>query len=238
MKRFGLVCSIFSALLIVMGGDAFALTKKTNTKKQSAIQKGTTVSTKTEAKGLYDQECYDIYYGCMDQFCITDNESGGSCACSDLSIEYEKQFAEIKELLAEAERIATVEVEKVKLGAQADIVFTGTREYDEDGNLKEIEEIGKDKESKRAELLSMWDTLYEDEEDEVFESATDFSSLRGGALYNSAEEICLAQVPDECEGDIQLIRNMYSRRITSDCKGYENSLATKKRRASGIEGIF
>ena len=231
MKRFGLVCSIFSALLIVMGGDAFALTKKTNTKKQSAIQKGTTVSTKTEAKGLYDQECYDIYYGCMDQFCITDNESGGSCACSDLSIEYDKQFAEIKELLAEAERIATVEVEKVKLGAQADIVFTGTREYDEDGNLKEIEEIGKDKESKRAELLSMWDTLYEDEEDEVFESATDFSSLRGGALYNSAEEICLAQVPDECEGDIQLIRNMYSRRITSDCKGYENSLATKKQEA-------
>ena len=232
MKRFGLVCSIFSALLIVMGGDAFALTKKTNTQKQSAIQKGTTVSAKTEAKGLYDQECYDIYYGCMDQFCIADNESGGSCACSDLSIEYDKQFAEIKELLAEAERISTVEVEKVKLGAQADIVFTGTREYDEKGNLKEIEEIAvQEKKSKREDLLSMWDTLYEDEDDDVFESATDFSSLQGGALYHAAEEMCLAQVPDECADDIQLIRNMYSRRITSDCKGYENSLAAKKQEA-------
>lgn len=231
MKRFGLVCSVFSALVILAGGDAFAASVK-KTSKQSAIQKGTTVSTKTEAKGLYDQECYDLYYGCMDQFCIGDNESGGSCACSDLSIEYDKQFAEIKELLAEAERISTVEVEKVKLGAQADIVFTGTREYDEKGNLKEIEEIAvQDKKSKREDLLSMWDNLYEDGDEDVFESATDFSSLQGGALYNAAEEMCLAQVPDECADDIQLIRNMYSRRITSDCKGYENSLATKKQEA-------
>ncbi|MBQ2017773.1 MAG: hypothetical protein II208_04605, partial [Alphaproteobacteria bacterium] len=245
MKHFGLLSSVFCTLVFMSGHDAYALSKKTTTtKKQSAIQKGTTVSAKTEAKGLYDQECYDIYYGCMDQFCITDNESGGSCACSDLSIEYDKQLEEIKELLAEAERISTVEVEKVKLGANADIVFTGTREYDEDGNLKEIDEIGKgDKKSQRkAEMLSMWDNLYEDEEeeDDVFASTTDFSSLKGTALYNAAEEMCMEQVPDECEGDIKLIRNMYSRRITSDCKGYENSLAQKKSEAelaiAGAEG--
>lgn len=234
MKRFGLLTSIVCALAVLSGHDALALTKKaTTTKKQSAIQKGTSVRTKTEAKGLYDQECYDIYYGCMDQFCISDNESGGSCACSDLSVEYDKQFAEIKELLAEADRIATVEVEKVKLGAQADIVFTGTREYDKDGNLKEIDEIGKDdKKSKRADMLSLWDNLYDEEEDEgVFESATDFSDLQGGALYAAADEMCMAQVPDECEKDIVLIKNMYSRQITSDCKGYENSLAAKKQEA-------
>ena len=140
---------VFGALAIMPGHDVFAATKKAS--KQSAIQKGTSVRTKTEASGLYDQACYDAYYGCMDQFCISENESGGSCACSDLSVKYDKEFSEIQEILAEADRIATEEVEKVKLGAQADIVFTGTREYDEKGNLKEIDEIGKDsKEKKRA----------------------------------------------------------------------------------------
>ncbi len=228
MKRFGLFGSVFCVLAILSTHDAAALTKKTTTKKQSAIQKGTTVSAKTEATGLYDQECYDIYYGCMDQFCITDNDSGGSCACSDLSIKYDKEFEEIKELLAEAERVSTVEVEKVKLGANADIVFTGTREYDADGNLKEIDEIGRDdKKSKRDEMLALWNSTYEDEEDE----SVDFSSLKGAELYGAAEELCLEQVPDECASDITLIRNMYSRRITSDCKGYENSLAQKKAEA-------
>ena len=233
MKYFGLLTSVICALTFMSGHSAYALTKKTAApKKQAAIQKGTTVSVKTEAKGLYDQECYDIYYGCMDQFCITDNDSGGSCACSDLSIEYDKQFSEIKELLAEADRIATVEVEKVKLGAQADIVFTGKREYDEDGNLKEIDEIGKGdkKEQRKAALLAMWDTPVEEEEED-YETEIDFSTMKGAQLYSAANELCLEQVPDECAGDIEIILNMYSRKITSDCKGYENSLAQKKAEA-------
>lgn len=233
MKRIGFLTSVGCVLTILSGHNAFALTKKVPTK-QSALQKGTTVSVKTDAKGLYDQKCYDSYYGCMDQFCITDNESGGSCACSDLSIEYDKKFAEIKEMLAEAERISTVEVEKVKLGAQADIVFTGKREYDSEGNLKEIDEIAESnkKEKRRNDLLSLWDTSFSDDEEDVFESAAvDFTSLKGGALYAAADEMCLEQVPDECAGDIKLIRNMYSRRITSDCKGYENSLAQKQSEA-------
>ena len=222
---------VFGALAIMPGHDVFAATKKAS--KQSAIQKGTSVRAKTEASGLYDQACYDAYYGCMDQFCISENESGGSCACSDLSVKYDKEFSEIQEILAEAERIATEEVEKVKLGAQADIVFTGTREYDEKGNLKEIDEIGKDsKEKKRADLMALWETNYDDEDEEVFgSSGVDFSELTGGALYRAAEEICLEQVPEDCAGDMTLLRNMYSRQITSDCKGYENSIAAKRAEA-------
>ncbi|MBS7386853.1 MAG: hypothetical protein KIG73_04025, partial [Alphaproteobacteria bacterium] len=49
--------------------------------------------------------------------------------------------------------------------------------------------------------------------------------------YRAAEEICLDQVPAECDGDMTLLRNMYSRQITSDCKGYENSIAAKKAEA-------
>lgn len=223
---------VVGALAIMPGHDAYALTKKAG--KQSAIQKGTTVRTKTDASGLYDQACYDAYYGCMDQFCISDNESGGSCACSDLSIQYDKEFSEIQEILAEADRIATEEVEKVKLGAQADIVFTGTREYDADGNLKEIDEIGMDsKEKKRADLMALWESNYDDaDEDSVWGgSAADFSELVGVSLYNAAEELCLEQVPEDCAGDITLLRNMYSRQITSDCKGYKNSIDSKRSQA-------
>lgn len=223
---------VFGALAIMPGHDVFAATKKAS--KQSAIQKGTSVRTKTEASGLYDQACYDAYYGCMDQFCISENESGGSCACSDLSVKYDKEFSEIQEILAEAERVATEEVEKVKLGAQADIVFTGTREYDEKGNLKEIDEIGQDsKEKKRADLMALWESNYdEDEEDSIWgSSGIDFSELTGASLYNAAEEICLEQVPEDCASDMVLLRNMYSRQITSDCKGYENSIAAKRAEA-------
>lgn len=219
-----------AALLLLFGApfDSVAAVKKTS--KQSAIQTGTSVRTKTATKGLYDQECYDLYYGCMDQFCISDNENGGSCACSDLSIEYEKQFAEIQSIFAEAERIASEEVEKVKLGAQADIVFTGTREYDEDGNLVDVENIGKnDKKSARADLLSLWDDVEEDvfEEDEEI----DFSDLVGSALYQSAQELCLGQIPDSCSGDMALLQKMYERQITSDCKAFENSIAKQKKEA-------
>ncbi len=222
------MCWGLGAAAVFAGQSAMAVTKKAS--KQSAIQSGTSVRTKLDALGLYDQACYDAYYGCMDQFCISENESGGSCACSDLSLKYDEQYAKIQETLAEAERIATEEVEKVKLGAQADIVFTGTREYDADGNLKEIDEIGMDsKEKKRADLMAMWNLV--PEEDEDIDAGIDISQLTGASLYKAAEEICLEQVPDDCDGDMVLLRSMYSRQITSDCKGYENSIAKKQTEA-------
>ena len=137
VKKISLICSVFAMMAVLPHCDTFAATKKAS--KQSAIQTGTKVRTKVEVSGLYDQECYDAYYGCMDSFCISDNESGGSCTCSDLNAQYEKELLEIKGLLDEAERIRTVEVEKVQAGANADIIFgDGEREYDEDGNTTDI----------------------------------------------------------------------------------------------------
>ncbi len=227
-KQFCVLCSFVVALVFLPQVDAVAATKKAS--KQSALQKGTSVRAKTEANGLYDQACYDAYYGCMDQFCISENESGGSCACSDLSVGYDKQFAEIQELLAEADRISTVEVEKVKLGAQADIVFTGTREYDEDGNLLDVDELeNNSKEAKRASLMSLWEVAVEDEEEE--EIGINIADLQGAALFEAAEDICLEQISEDCEPDLKLLHSMYSRQIVSDCKAFENSLAEKKSKA-------
>lgn len=208
------------------GTDASALSKKSSSSKQSAIQMGTKVNAKIEAKGLYEQECYDAYYSCMDQFCITDNESGGSCGCSDLSIQYEKELLDVKAQLEEAERIATVEVEKVKAGANADIVFGGERRYDEYGNILEVGEL-----SEKEKKMQMFESMFsfdEEDEDDWGDEELDLSVLKGAKLYAAADELCLEQVPDSCAEDINLLQQMYSRRIISDCKGFENSLATKK----------
>ena len=229
MRKFGFLCSVCALMAVMPTMDALAATKKAS--KQSAIQSGTKVRSKADASGLYDQECYDAYYGCMDQFCISENENGGSCACSDLSLSYDKQLNEIKDLLAEAERISTIEVEKVKAGANADIVFTGKREYDEDGNLVDLDDMGKgDKNKKRADLLALWDENVEEDDEDEF-SLGNIADLTGSALHKAAEEICLEQVPEECEEDMVLLRNMYARQITSDCKAYENSVKAKRKEA-------
>lgn len=222
-KKIGLIGSVL-CVMAAIGADAYGVARSG----QSAIQKGTNVRAKVAATGLYDQACYDAYYGCMDQFCIPDNANGGSCACSDDSIALEKQFAEIQATLAEAERIRTIEVEKIQAGAQADIIFNGQRQYDDQGNVLKVDAAttaAQSKEKKRADLMALFDsTLYDDEEDTI-ETLADKT---GGALFAVAEEICMAQIPDSCDKDVQFLRQLYSRQITSDCKGFENSIASKK----------
>lgn len=226
------ICAALVCGATMLGApDAFAAAKSSSTKsgKQSAIQKGTSVRTQTQATGLYDQACYDAYYGCMDQFCIADNTNGGSCSCSDDSAKYEKQFAEIQSILEEAARIRTEEVEKVKAGADADIVFSGTRKYDENGNILAAGELTQAEKKKKAIEDLFNSTLYDDEDEEgdVFSSIGNIGDKTGAELYSAAQQICEVQVPDNCAKDLPFLTQMYSRQIASDCKGFENTLATK-----------
>ena len=199
----------------------------TTVKKQSAIQNGTNVRARSSASGLYSQECYDAYYGCMDQFCIMDNQDGGSCACSNKNAEYEKRLDAIKNTLIEADRVMTEEVERVQAGADADIVFTGTREYDEKtGDVaKEHKKSGTDK---RRSLLAMWDEGADDD-DSVFGSGMDsIADKTGDELHMAADELCREQMDmDTCGKEIGLLKQMYSAQIISDCKGFENSIVKK-----------
>ncbi|MBR4475624.1 MAG: hypothetical protein IKP05_03000 [Alphaproteobacteria bacterium] len=199
-------------------------------KKQSAIQNGTTIRARVEAKGVYNQECYDAYYGCMDQFCIAENENGGSCSCSDKNAEYESQLADIQKILNEANRISTEEVEKIQAGANADIIFNGTRQYDEYGNIVSVDAQNKSaqqsKEKKRADLLSLWDSNFDDE-DEI----DTIADKTGNALFSAAHNLCVAQMDDACDKDINFLHQVYARQITSDCKAFENSIAKQKSNA-------
>lgn len=224
------VVSIFALGVAV---DSYGLTTTKNAR-QAAIQQGTTVRTKVEATGLYDQACYDAYFGCMDQFCITDNASGGACSCSDSIKEYDEELAEIQSILDEANRLRTEEVERVKAGADADIIFTGERRYDSDGNILAEGELTEEeqKAQKRADLLALFNTnLYEDEDVFADQSTLNMADLTGKELYDAANNLCLNQVPDSCAGDIAFLQQLYSRQITSDCLGYKNSLAQQRTNA-------
>ena len=221
-------CTV-ALVAVVCALDSYGLT---TSGRQSAIQQGTTVRTRIQATGLYDQACYDAYFGCMDQFCITDNTSGGACTCSDDSIEYDKELAEIQEILDNANKLMTEGVERVQAGADADIVFTGQRRYDEDGNIIDVDELTpeEEREQRRASLLEIFNTSIYDMEDDVFgeNSVSNMGDLVGDDLYVAADNMCVAQVPDSCAGDIEFLRQLYSRQITSDCLGYKNSLASKR----------
>lgn len=227
MKVKSIFGSVVCLTALLVAVDSYALTTS-SASRQSAIKQGTTVRTKVEATGLYDQACYDAYFGCMDQFCITDNASGGACNCSDTVLEYNNQLTEIQGILDEANRLRTEEVERVKAGANADIVFTGERKYDEDGNILSEGELSEaeQKAKKREDLLALFNTnLYED--DSVFENqgtVANMADMIGSELYNAANNLCVNQIPDSCAGDIAFLQQLYSRQITSDCLGYKNSL--------------
>ncbi len=223
------VMTCLAAMAVVM--DSYGLTTS-RTSRQSAIQQGTTVRTKVEAVGLYDQACYDAYFGCMDQFCITDNASGGACTCSDDITEYDQELTAIKEILDEANRLRTEEVERIQAGADADIIFSGERRYDADGNILDLDEMTEEEEkaARRESLLAMFNTsIYDDDEDLFSESSVaNMADLVGQELYQAANELCLAQVPDSCAGDMVFLQQLYSRQIVSDCLGYKNSLAAQR----------
>ena len=213
----------FVACLIMLPVVAFGAVAK----KQSAIQNGTNVRGRVAATGIYSQECYDAYYGCMDEFCISDNINGGSCLCSNDNAKYEDELKEINEMLAEAARIRDVEVEKIKLGSNVDIVFGGGRTYDAKGNVVYNLNNDKPKASKnnREDLLKLFDTNFI-EEDEVDED--DIMNKTGAALFNAANETCKKQVGPGCEKDMTFLRQTYARQIESDCRGFANSIAQQR----------
>ena len=72
----------------------------------------------------------------------------------------------------------------------------------------------------------MWDTAFEEEEEEI-----DISDLVGASLYDAAQELCQEQIPEKCDKDFAFLTQVYKRQITSDCKGFQNSITQKRAEA-------
>lgn len=228
MRKFlslGLITSAFCMVHFV--ADSATATRAS--RGQSVIQSGTTVRAKVVATGLYSEECYNAYYGCMDQFCNLDNTNGGTCTCSDENSKYEQKLAAIKKQQDQAKNIKTVEVEKIQAGAQADIIFNGARQYDSTGNVVSVDSMTEEqsKLQKKKDLMALFNTAPNDEA--AFEDTIDLiADKTGNELYIAADDLCLSEIPESCTKDVQLLKQMYSRQIVSDCKAFENDIALKQ----------
>ena len=196
---------------------------------QKVIGSGTKVATATK-NVLINEECQKKYDGCMDSFCMLDNASGGRCICSNKNAELSSILAEIEKLDERSYQMATVGVEKLEMGADADAVIANANVAAQ--SVINGVDGGKKKSTRRTLDTSLWtqDTESEDEMDSIFGDETSGGGIdekEGDALYRAASEICVAQIP-ECASDMQMLQMLYAQRVKSDCTAFENSLKQRK----------
>lgn len=211
----------------------------TRPKTESAIKTTTTgVRARVDAKGLYNQDCYDAYYGCMDQFCAGESIilsmpdepvtlDGGTCVCSDQHNDLKSKISDMNDKLVNANTMQTVDVEKIKAGAKADIVFGTGRQYDAKGNVITLAQ--KDAKAQQQATLSLWDTPTEAPDE------TDLSNMTGTALFNSADNLCQQRMPDGCDNDYQTLKTLYQTQVKSDCTALSNAVVQK---STQVDTIF
>ena len=173
---------------------------------QKVLNAGTTINAANE-NVMVSEACRQKYYGCMDSFCMLDNDSGGRCICSDKNAEYDEILAQIEELDQQSYQMATYGVESIEKSYDVNLI--------------------KDIKAERPSVdLSLWtaQATYDDNEESV--SAL-LDRLKGAELYKYADDICVGAIP-ECDAQLSMLRLMYNQQIKNDCSAYENSLNKQK----------
>ena len=138
---------------------------------QKVVGTGTKVATAAKTV-VVSEECQAKYEGCMDAFCMLDNETGGRCICSDKNAEFDAILAEIEKLDQQSYKMATVGVERLEMGDDASAVLKSAQSVADaiiaEGN--KVEKATENTQKARRTLdLSLWDTSvnFDDEEDDV-----------------------------------------------------------------------
>lgn len=196
---------------------------------QKVINNGTKIST-AQQNVVVSEECRQKYEGCMDSFCMLDNTTGGRCLCSDRNAEFNDILAQIEKLDQQSYQMATVGVEKIEMGSNAEQAIANANAAAQSVIKQEQIEV---KTSKRKSLdLSAWNTMV-DFDDDVFSDDAVSSTpnlvdgKEGDELHRAAAQLCSAQIP-ECGKDLSMLQMMYSQKVRSDCSAYENSLKQQK----------
>lgn len=216
MKKFCYLISAICCLLFTPLAEGASRTAKQNV---IATTSNAKIGEKIDASEKYNDACYEDYFGCMDQFCMSDNESGGRCMCSTSYSQYEEKLKQIEKNTDEANRIATIEVEKIKAGAKADILFSGNREYDKDGNVVTVEK----KETKAKKRLSVEDFMNIGQEDG--EEEFSLEGLTGKGLYDGARSLCLEQVQESCDSrSLAMQTTRYQTQMRDDCTALSKNI--------------
>lgn len=190
---------------------------------QKVVNNGTKVSTATK-NTVVNSECQQKFEGCMDSFCMLDNTTGGRCICSDKNAELNKILAEIEKLDQQSYNMATVGVERIEMGENADAVMK--RANSVANSIKNSD--AETNTTKRKTLdLSAWNTDFDEDDTDLFAEKESIESKEGDALYSASISLCKAQIP-ECAADMSMLTLMYAQKIKSDCNAYENTLKQQK----------
>ena len=193
---------------------------------QKVINSGTKIAAATQNTAV-NEECQNKYFGCMDAFCMLDNTSGGRCLCSNRNAELDTVLNEIEKLDQQTYEMATLGVEQIEMGADADVAIAKANAMVD----ATVARNSNSKKKSRAALvdLSLWNTEMEEDaflfDGDVFQSSIDGKT--GDALQSAAADLCTAQIP-ECSRDMSMLQLLYAQRIKSDCTAYENSLKQRK----------
>ena len=205
------------------GGTASVVARAGTT--QKVISSGTKVTSATK-NVVVSEACQQKYDGCMDSFCMIDNDNGGRCICSDRNAELDSVLAEIEKLDQQSYQMATVGVEKIEMGADADAVMANVNSV-----VDALDKENNKTSARRSLNLDLWNTTFDDSDDDIWSSvdsvASSVDGKTGDSLYRAANSICVAQMP-ECGSELSMLQLMYSQRIKSDCNAYENSLKQQK----------
>ena len=192
---------------------------------QKVIGTGTKVASATK-NVVVSEACQQKYDGCMDSFCMVDNDNGGRCICSDRNAELDSVLAEIEKLDQQSYQMATVGVEKIEMGADADAVMANVNSV-----VNALDKENSKTSARKSLNLDLWNTTFDDSDDDIWSSvdsvASSVDGKTGDSLYRAANSICVAQMP-ECGSELSMLQLMYSQRIKSDCNAYENSLKQQK----------
>ena len=191
---------------------------------QRVINTGTTIAAANE-NVVVSQACRDKYYGCMDSFCMLDNDSGGRCICSDRNAELDDILAQIEELDQQSYQMATYGVERIEMGDAADIAIANANAVAQ-SILEEAEE-----QNQTPLDLTSWMAPVDFSAEDIFADtgimASPIEGKEGDALYQASHSICVEQMP-ECADELSMLQLMYAQQIRSDCSAYENSLKQQK----------
>lgn len=194
---------------------------------KKVVSTGTKVNT-AATNVVVSEECRQKYEGCMDSFCMLENASGGRCMCSDRNAELNDILAEIEKLDQQSYKMATLGVERLEMGDDADTIFSS---IDSVTTALMTEETPEEKATRRQLDLALWENPITFEDDNIFDETSsiisDIEGKEGDALHNVSSNICSAQIP-ECSAELSMLQLMYAQQIKNDCSAYENSLKQQK----------
>ena len=182
---------------------------------QKVISSGTKIQTASK-NILVDEMCQEQFQGCMDAFCMLENDSGGRCQCSDRKSELDGVLAEIEKLDAQSYKLATEGVEKLEMGSSADAVIATANQ-----TVKDLLDEKKDETKRRSLDLSLWDdsSLGNFSADEnIFDienQKEDITDKTGNDLYMGALEICSERLP-ACGKDLEMLCLMYVQNVKTN----------------------